>query len=744
MRGQNDPDLNAAYASRQNFTAAVFVAGSQVPASSATITREMTGDLPDTVTLVGGGVSSTVTVSGDDQVGLVAGAVHPLRPAERNAMLQGNAQVRAGYAGELRNAHVGRVREISFDREARTVDYSFMDRSDLLRSPVTVHAFGSSRRRQREPARYERYPTNLSAVVVAALHANDMRVTPKASTAGEVLWSAPFLGGFLSEVGWSHCEGVGIPTGSSWLVPGPFGPVPRTTAVSVWGYPGSGVWADETSALTLQIIAGRPNPTSPSALATIHAFGNEIELQAWRSGATTSWRARASLDIAPSGGHMTWISSPTIELDMSDSDIVRAAVVVTSEGLSVVVTPGASGGSVIHREYAVTGLMNARGFEPWISELRVEVVPDRVASAALVRGSGFAFPSWSSLGLGTPPRVDQALLDVDYVPIIDKRGAWDLLKELATAELGSVGFDEDGHFAFKNRDSINGSTAPVATWSADLRDTLAGSVSIDSVRSRVTAPIKQSAFVGEGLTMYGVEDQAEWSAKAEEILVCPPGKSTHSIRGPKPFYLRSNTIELANGLGGLQANPSLRQGVMQATVNSSGTTFDNSNTSARVSMVGPLEAVLTVRNTSTFNTYVRLHPDADDGAGTAPAGVALAGRALLWDYPERVVDVVRAATVATWGDRPLELGAHPWRQDEGSLRVLATKIVNDLREPRVELSDITVPADMRWEVGDVIRLTDASGLLPEVRARIVRYVLTISLEVENGMTGTYSLRQITS
>ncbi|MFA8415087.1 immunoglobulin domain-containing protein, partial [Burkholderia pseudomallei] len=169
---------------------------------------------------------------------------------------------------------------------------------------------------------------------------------------------------------------------------------------------------------------------------------------------------------------------------------------------------------------------------------------------------------------------------------------------------------------------------------------------------------------------------------------------------------------------------------------------------ARLIPLSPRTWILRVRGEGI--TRYAVWPQAWDTGSPTPFGLK-AGDTAFWinGYSlsannARVVPINRdrPATRADWGDRVYRMEQSEWRQDAASVEGLADALLADLAAPRLELRDISVPPDLRWEIGDVVTLTDWAGRVPDITARITRIQLTIAHNEESGMRGVYSLRAL--
>jgi hypothetical protein len=307
-----------------------------------------------------------------------------------------------------------------------------------------------------------------------------------------------------------------------------------------------------------------------------------------------------------------------------------------------------------------------------------------------------------------------------------------------------VGFSESGRFYFKNRDTLNGQTAPVATWGTDLVDDLAGSAAVDSVRTRVTATCAPKWFVGSGRGAETPESTAEPVAMLDTVPALVYGLNTFILSASEPWMADSRRLTAITSPGqawdvdcGVVFCAGADGGGRLATTNLAGYLMPLSATTA-------LAQIWSDYGDSVYPVWPAEWETEDAPFGMKAGSPALwvNGRAIRGEFAPVLVNEADAAGIASWGDRTLDLGENAWRQRPADVRDLAAKLLADLAEPRLEIQDITVPADLRWEIGDPIKLTDWAGRVPDVTARITRIQTTLSLDQETGAMGTYSVRTL--
>lgn len=735
MRHQGDTYYDEMFKHRTGFTAWVDhtnrksgVVKDVTPlVKEFTVTRELSGDLPGQVSLVGGGVAVAASIRAD---AAMPSAPHPLKPADRAGWIASRMQLSAGFDLDALEVFTGKVREFAFDEEGWGLTLDLIDGRDDLRAPVTLPAYGSVTTRV-APGRFQRYPTNLAAVIVAALHRNNIRLTPAPAEAACV-FSAPLVFGAIADKGWTIPIGSGVVDAVPWLVPGKFGPMPSGPGgYGYWSlqcYPSSSViWGASSSNLRLEFFAdtsGLSGATDPVTLyvgatgqARVTLGPTSISSRVWNG---STWAAGPSLPVTPGWHHISLTVSYLEGLTLWVDGVAATADLGTSA-------------------------MPPLGHGP----TRIDLNLGRIQQVSL--------HSWTVSTPRTSPTfeptfkpqadVDRALLEVDYLPAIDGRNAWELCKEIAAAELGMVGFDETGRFYFKNRDTLNAPVVPVATWGTDLVDNVRGSATADSVRTRVTALVEPKVFISSGRGASTELSTAVPVAMADDVLTLPIGYSTHIISASEPWCAVSAFVEPITAIGRAW---DVDNGMAICSDALGGSLYTAGGIDATLSMLSPTSASLKVRNTSGATRYAvwpaawtgPTYKDPPFGLDKGSPAVWVNGRGLTGDYKIVSVDRTDVLALADWGDRALVLDANAWRQHPTSVELLADRLLADLKEPRAELEDITVPADVRWQIGDPILLTDWKGRLPDVLARITRIELTVSNEVESGIVGRYSLRTI--
>ncbi|WP_333792753.1 immunoglobulin domain-containing protein [Microbacterium ginsengisoli] len=673
--------------------------------------------MPDGASDVVGSVSTTVRVEGD---AFAANAPSPLRGADVDAWLNSDMTCAAGYAGLTVPVFAGRVADLDTSEESGRLVLSGRDAADKITKPVRLRAFGGWSRSY-TPGTIENHPTNSAAVITSILHANGIRVTP-APRDGRCELSVPGVGGWLADIGWTVPVGASVPAGP-WLAEGRFSVAPTSTE-RVRGY-----------------FTTRRDLTGASVL--LEAFVN-----------VTAGMSSEVLRLALDSGSVYVINIDSGNVYLSTipnpgTPAVRASAAITAgwRHVAVEITPAVASAKVW-----IDGVVKA--FTSWSSSAapagpidRVEWYSGGIQGIAVYWGtSPAAAPSPEFASFAAEADIPAGALDYVSIPDVDGAASWDVLKAVASAELGMVGYSETGRFYFKPRASLSASSAPVATWGVDLVDDLHPAISIDSVITRVTANVSRQ--VGVWSDRGSESRDPKPSLVADTKIAAPPGTSSVIVSGSSPVLADTQRVVVLSAWGAAISVPA---GIVFCFDENGASRYAGSSVTAWITPVGMGSYRLTIQNASGSTLYAVWPEEWTESNGVISVPFELKagdpsfyvlGYAFPKDDTTTIgIDRVGAAA-ATWGERVWQMEDSVWRQDPVALQSFIDGLLVDTARPRVTIADVEVPADPRWQLGDPIRLTDWRGRVPGIVARITSVALTLSRNVENGMTGRYGLRQV--
>ncbi len=707
--------------------------------SKVQVTRELAGDLPTLASSVSGSVATKASVDVD---GFMVGAPNPLTEVDRIDWTSAPVRVAAGFAGLTVPVFAGTIREMSISELTREIALSCLDGADQLRAPLTLPQWGLSRPPDR-PASTVSRPTNLSAVVVAALHANGIRITPTPRVG--CLLSVPSVGGYLAEVGRTLPIKASIltlaygPTPLSEWIPGPFGPAlethddfdPYIAALEKFAWvTGAGI-----------AVEGMWKPRSYYAAVDVGLFEVSASTAA---GHQVYWE--------PVFSH----TSGQLYLNFHDATTtVLASVAATYAWHHVAVQVRSTG----YWALWLDGVVVASGTSSLWADGDGQQVACRFrgyipSQAVQIHGYPPAVPfdaPTAAVGFAPQADVDQSVTDLQYVPIVEDRISWEVLKEVAAAEAGTVGFDESGRFHFRSSKTLNAASPSVATISTDVVANLVGGTALTSVVSSVSAKVRPHGYIFGSLDSAGI-----WQTPCAltSVPMFQPGTTQLLFTAPRPVIIPEGPVTIyPEATSAPQYLLDYAHTIVLCTASdgTSGqlTSAGGALPAGSIAQISPTTLILTVTNPLAVPVYAII-PTAWDTMthpwplkGGAPS-LLLSG----WstpadpDIPTIPITATNDAAADLYGARTWTLPDSQWRQDQTGTQSLAAALLADLSAPRLLLENVQTQWDPRWQLGDVVTVTDSAGRMPTQLARITAIDPTLALTEERRMTVKLGLRLI--
>jgi hypothetical protein len=345
---------------------------------------------------------------------------------------------------------------------------------------------------------------------------------------------------------------------------------------------------------------------------------------------------------------------------------------------------------------------------------------------------GITNGSWSGLA-GKPARysavLDKGLNRLSYIPYRTGDDSWKIVTDIASAEFGSVFWDEDGHFRFWNLDRI---LAKQATINKEYTlDTVTGlnltnlfdgvrniwSVSTNRKRGTLTSAVRSNdvnQFVVQG------RERKLFKIWINDVQIPVPGQP--------PRY----STNIGNPYSIPIWNNDLKFGYVVQWYTGSWNEID-----ARVSGVD-----INCYLDNAGNIIVEIYNGYDDPARLAtntdiPAlhveGTKIVG---LDSISTPIKDV---NSIEKYGPRNLTLSGD-WYQDAFNVNKMVDKLIARTSAPIPVTDAITTVGDPRLQLADVIRIKDEAGFGTRMDAQI--YGITRTFDVDNGLTDTLSVQMV--
>lgn len=319
--------------------------------------------------------------------------------------------------------------------------------------------------------------------------------------------------------------------------------------------------------------------------------------------------------------------------------------------------------------------------------------------------------------------IDAGLNEMTGIPLERGVDSWDLLKRVAQAEYGIVGYDEAGFPAFRNRDTLRRQNLTIEKTADDTKvlTELGLSEKAGSVRNRVTTQAAQRRFTGPTdstkawRTVYSLEN-------SQDILLTP-GLTILDLQMNSPWAYVDPYVAV------IQYTTAQWDGFNTETVHGFVTTnlsngAVNTGVDCTVVPLSPLVGPDMVRVIFDNSNGTHLRLQTTDGS----AAFKLRGRKYE-DKDPVSLSFKRNSSILKYGEQILDLPASPYRQTYRSVQTIAISLLKDLAKPVPVVDQITAVGDCRTQLADSIQIEDEGGLGGPVYTSLVG--LTRSLDISD-------------
>lgn len=660
-----------------------------------TVNRSVTGDLPVEAGLIEGYAAAQLTATLHGTFADSAVDVFDvLAPSRTDSPLAAVTQVGTPVSCELGLAtdagpamaqqFTGRVRSLRADSGQRTIDLSALDPAEQLRASISLPVYGMRRTTAI-------YPAKSQAVIDYILRANGIYASPPSYPGAQI--SCTGHGWLAAEIGASS-----IPSGGPsplvnppFWVPGPFdmlavrgdwlSPIIQTffakdpgsglstgsgIGVSAWVRVGSDL--GQTAANLRQLVLLNPLAGGSGPSLDVRVYGNG--------------RIAGYIDTV---GSIRTISTPMqwryigVHFAFLAGSVTRISIRVDGVTTTTDVTTPAITGTGIYAQYMSAVVSSAIDW----SNLSIWYSPTAPST-----WTGEIHTSQASLDAGRN--------ELTHIPDVTNVDSWNLIQEVAGAELGLVGFDEYGVFYFRERaDLVAVPNAPVITADRGLL-ACAASTDIDGLRNIVAAKVSAAEPIDQTTSLVFEADRVDQ-------FDSPIGTTAYYVLLPWGVAgTASDRFEVPRQDVSVNWNdPTLISGYVPVRADSPSTEL--ANLSIRVwwnVLPGGRFGKLTVVNSSAFSARLA-HPT------TLEPALRIEGYQFVLG-PTQTVQATDAVSVAADGPRALSLSESAWRQLPSPIQTLTTALVGTLARER-PVFEVSALGDPRRRVGDTVTISDPGG-----------------------------------
>lgn len=329
--------------------------------------------------------------------------------------------------------------------------------------------------------------------------------------------------------------------------------------------------------------------------------------------------------------------------------------------------------------------------------------------------------------------LDDGVNSISFTPQnLNGKESWDVITDLAEAELGSVFWDELGVFHFWNYATVKAKQdSPVRSLTLDQVTDLEMTTTLDSVRNMWS--VETSSRVSSNGVIYDLQsiDQIFIPATEFQRRYRLPINNM-SFVDPR-FLVRYTTSPTGTTAGDNfpQWNQYVTHGFCVQMFTGGVWTdvqFANIVPQVRAWLDGTGYMILEVNNP--LNNDIRL-ANADGSAAT----MRINGTKIT-DGDDQTLTSKDAASIARYGQRMYDAQSD-WYQTYYNLGNLINTVLPRTSKPIPVTQNITIPGDPRLQLGDVLTLSDPNGFGESMRLQILG--INRSFDADDGLTDNLSV-----
>lgn len=328
--------------------------------------------------------------------------------------------------------------------------------------------------------------------------------------------------------------------------------------------------------------------------------------------------------------------------------------------------------------------------------------------------------------------VDQGLNRVSFIPVRNKPEAWDIIKSVADAEMGSVFWDEEGRFVFWNFDTVQSKQSSIVREiTLDDVTNLAFTRDLDSVRNSYAMDQAKARTVDGNIYV---------SQDVNEFFV--PAGTTKTFKlylsdavSPDPRFMDRYKEVSADPVS--TWNDNVIHGFVFQWFN--GTSWNEAVTgntaTVEVNAYYDEDGFITVKVTNGWGQDTRFARG--NGDDSQPAFHL--GGSFVTHYDNRTVIVDDDASIAKYDERVLALSGD-WFQDQSNATDVLGKFLAHTAAPKPSSDAISIAGDPRLQLGDTLRIKDKPGFGEYFDVQI--YGIRREFNINSGLTDNLSVHLV--
>lgn len=653
---------------------------------------------------------------------------------------------------------VGHVRAVTPSRGTNSVDIEALDRVELLRRPVEFPAWAMFGPQRVIDGNIIAQLVDPQWVIDHCLKTSDISPTPwrpltreefglaDTDRTGPQLWISG-VGGFLPSIGWlDNWNQQSFPlveAGANPMYdtegephPGASGPNPKNlTALGTAGGSINTYWGSDRTRINpigiqvagFTLITRGINGTFYQTAADFSVMtinvgnGVSIQIKIGDSGKVwTEWALGATTIVSP---------KVTIPTGGSSQRVIVAWDAYRSGGARVYVKAGSN---VSGADWTNSGVTPGGLGSPDLLQGQVRVDHRVGLNDIVYTATNFGSLSvsqalqWAGREATYIAELDEGLNRLSYTPIRKAEDAWQVISEVASAEFGTVFWDENGVFKFWNQNTLTDLKTVIAkTVTLDEVTGLAITNHLDSVRniwslvSSTTTSWDLVAFEARNVDEFYVPGLTRrvFTVNVDEMLSPNPGFAPrYSTTGTYPDW-----------------NDNVMFGYVVQWWNGSAWAENNSKVSGvEINAFFNYKGEMQIEIWNGYSEPMRLATD-DGGAAYR------INSTFTFQDPPANTQFKNLGSISKYGGRNIALDGD-WHQEYSNINGMVSGMLNKTIVPNPVTDAITMAGDPRVQLGDTIRINDIDGFGERFDVQV--YGITRTWDLNGGLSDTYTVELV--
>lgn len=641
---------------------------------SVSVERSITTDLPDAARQTAGAAAAqaTIRLAGTFPDGTrAARALSPYSGVITNRMvapLTVEMGLRTTAGREYAPLFTGTVRSVAVDSESHTVTLTGLDRRDSIRTPVVLPNVTAY-----DPLNNLHSGLNAQFLIDWILRKNAVYATPPIRVSAA--FSATLHGSLFPEIGTFFSSGNDQPPS--------FMTVRRGLGLKQSGSVQK-VWRTDQVATTLNLNQGNGITVELDGLYIASGIAATFSVLQLTSSGSANTDVRISVTTIGGvqvqvnrGGSLQGTTLGSFPFSQVNNLMVSIKATTSGADVTVVINGTTSTGSI------------AVGTPTGNADINQVVIP---ATGGTVDGR-YEHIQVSSEGASTAPAhnngfVPQATFEASLneltgTPKVTGGDPWQLLQDIARAELGVLLFDELGVLRFYNRSHMTGGAAVLTISSLTNLNASQSSEDIDGIRNH--ARVRARPVTPDRV------DNSIWLVQ-EVLAIGPSAAIDIPVEFPGPV-MTSPTVGYA------------------ASKSPDGEGGDVTNLTTSLNVNGSL-GILTVTNPNAgFGVYLVHNLTSGTVADRGRPALTITGRCIRETTAGGyVAEAYDTASIAVYDDQVIDLDDTVWGQSMTFANDLASALVTRLKDPHPVLEGVQIVGDPRLQLADRVTVLEPDGL----------------------------------